>query len=147
MSARVIFNAPIGSIVGPADFGEAIQKAAPDRFSSTNLKAIGNRTCSSWTQSGHLAGEKIRTRSHPILSPNALAYALVLGRLTGTRGPLLFSTFWATLLDAPRDDLFQLAAVASQRGQIDLRRAGSVVEVGFSKLLMSEEEEALHEPN
>ena len=147
MSARLIFDAPIGSIVGPTDFGEAIQKAAPDRFSPTNLKAIGNRTCSSWTQSGHLVGDKIRTRTHPTVSPNAIAYALVLGRLTGARGPLLFSTFWTALLDTPTDALFELATLASQRGRIDLRRAGSVVDVGFSKLLTAEEEGALHEPN
>lgn len=147
MSAPVIFRAPLDSIVAPTDFSDAIRRAAPDRFSPTNLKAIGNRTSSSWTQSGHLAGDKVRRRTHPVPSPSATAYALVLGRLAGARGPLLFSTFWTALLDAPRDTLFDLAAVASQRGQLALRRAGSVVEVGFSKLLTPEEEEALREPH
>lgn len=87
----------------------------------------------------------MRRRARPVVSPEATAYALVLGRLTGSRGPLLFSTFWAALLDAPRETLFDLAAVASQRGWIDLRRAGSVVDVGFSKLLTPGEEEALRE--
>jgi hypothetical protein len=147
ISAAVIFEAPLGLIVHPSDFADAIRKAAPDRFSLTNLKAIGNRACSSWAQSGHLTTGKTRRRTHPAISPEALAYSLLLGRLTGARGPLLFSTFWTTLLDAPRERLFDLAAVASQRGWIDFRRAGSVVDVGFSKLLTSEEEQTLREPD
>jgi len=143
MSAAVVLKAPQGKVIGPEDFAQAIGEAAPDRFSPINIKAIGNRTCSSWTQSRHLTGGKVRRRSHPHVSPEATAYALVLGRLTGARGRLLFSTFWAALLDAPTDTLYELAAVASQRGWIDLRRAGSVVEVGFSKLLTPDEEEAL----
>jgi hypothetical protein len=145
ISAAVILRAPVGSVVGPNDFAQAIAEAAPDRFSPINLKAIGNRTCSSWTQSGHLAGGRVRKREHPSVSPEATAYALVLGRLTGARGPLLFSTFWATLLDASRGTLYERAAAASQRGWIDLRRAGSVVEVGFSRLLTPAEGEALRE--
>lgn len=145
MSATVIFRAPIGSVVGPHDFAQAIREAAPDRFRATNLKAIGNRTCSSWTQSGHLTEGKIRDRTHPVVSPETVVYSLVLGRLTGARGPLLFATFWTALLDASRDTLYELAAVASQRGLIDLRRAGSVVDVGFSRLLTPEEEGALRE--
>lgn len=143
MSASVILKAPIESVVTSRDFVQAIQEAAPDRFSPTNLKAIGSRIRSSWTQSGHLTDGRIRKRTHPLVTPEATAYALVLGRLTGSRGQLLFST----LLDRPTETLFDLAAVASQRGWIDLRRAGSVVEIGFSKLLTSDEEEALRESN
>lgn len=147
LSASVILNAPHGSIITPQDFTQAIQEAAPDRFSSTNLKAIGNRICSSWTQSGHLTGRKERRRTHPVVTPEVTAYALVLGRLSGVRGLLLFSTFWTALLDIPKEELLELAVAASRRGWIDLRHAGSVVEVGFSKLLTpEEEEEALREP-
>lgn len=145
MSTPVILNAPHGSIVTPQDFSQAIRKANPDRFSPTNLKAIGSRTCSSWTQSGHLTGNKVRKRTRPVVTPEAMAYALVLGRLCGVRGPLLFRTFWTALLAAQVEELFGLAAAASQRGWINLKRAGSVVEVGFSKLLTPEEEEVLRE--
>ncbi len=147
MSASVILKAPLGSIVTPRNFSQVIREAAPDRFSPINLRAIGNRTCSSWTQSGHLIGSKSRKRTRPVVTPEATAYALLLGRLCGARGPLLFRTFWTALLDAPVEELFDLAAAASQRRWIDLKRAGSVVEVGFSKLLTAEEEEALREPH
>ncbi len=146
-SASVILETPHGSVVAPQDFSKAVAEAMPDRFSSTNLKAIGSRLCASWTQAGHLSGGKVRRRARPKVTPEATAYALVLGRLCGARGLLLFSTFWARLLDAPREELFELAAVASQRGWIDLKRVGSVVEVGFSRLLTRQEEEALREPH
>lgn len=145
LSATVILRTPVGTVVGPKDFSEAVRLAAPDRFTAISLRPIGNRACSSWAQSGHLVGGKIRTRARPAVSPEAVAYALVLGRLTGARGPLLFSTFWTALLDAPTETLYDLAAAASQRGWIDLRRAGSVVDVGFSRLLTPEEEEALRD--
>lgn len=131
MSASTILKAPQGSVVTPEDLAEAIAEVAPDRFSPINLKAIGNRICSSWTQSGHLVGGQVRRRTRPTLTPGATVYALVLGRLCGARGQLLFSTLWASLLDAPVQELFEQAAAASQRHWIDLRRAGSVVEVGL----------------
>ncbi len=147
LSAATILKAPERTALGPGDFSLTIAEAAPDRFSATNLKAIGNRICSSWAQSGHLRGKKVRRRSRPLITPETTAYALVLARLAGARGPLLFSSFWTALLDAPTDRLFEFAEAASQRGWIDLRRAGSVVDVGFSKLLTPEEEEALREPD
>lgn len=145
MSASVILQAPFDAIVTPVDFVDAIRADAPDRFSPASLRAVAHRVCSSWRQSGHLTGTKVRRRARPIASPAATAYALLLGRLTGVRGPLLFSTFWMALLDVPREGLYDLAAQASRRGWIDFRRAGSVVDVGFSKLLTPEEQEALHE--
>jgi hypothetical protein len=85
MGATVVLQAPLGSVVSPGDFVDAIRKVAPDRFSLTSLEAIGNRMCASWTQSGHLVGGRVRRRAHPVVSPEATAYALVLGRLTGAR--------------------------------------------------------------
>lgn len=147
MSASVVLNGPHGSVIAPQDFANAVAEAMPDRFSSTNLKAIGSRLCSSWTQSGHLTGGKVRRRTRPAVTPEAVAYALVLGRLCGARGPRLFSTFWTALLDAPQEELFELATVASRRGWIDFKRVGPVVEAGFSRLLTREEEEMLCEPD
>jgi hypothetical protein len=145
MSAAVVFQAEIGSLLSPDDFADAIREAAPDRFSPKTLRSMGSNLHASWTQSGHLTGSKVRRRARPVLSVEATVYSLVLGRLSGARGPLLFSTFWAALLDAPKDRLYELAAVASQRALIDLRRAGSVVEVGFPRLLTAADEEALRE--
>ena len=65
----------------------------------------------------------------------ATAYALLLGHLCGVRGSFLFETGWADVLDAAPGQLDCLAVAASQRGWIDYRRLGSVVEIGFSRLL------------
>lgn len=144
-SAAVILDAPLDSVVSSSDFARAIEQVAPDRFTPKTLRSMGSNLYASWTQSGHLSFGKTRRRAHPTVSAEGTVYSLVLGRLTGTRGPLLFSTFWTELLDAPKDTLYELAAVASQRGWIDLRRIGSVVDVGFSKLLTPQEEAALRE--
>jgi hypothetical protein len=38
-------------------------------------------------------------------------------------------------LDQPRSHLFDLAAVASQQGMLEMRQAGGVVDVTFHELL------------
>lgn len=145
MSAPVILNAPLGTVVTPEAFAQAIHEKAPDRFKRGTLRSIGQNLYASWTQSGHLIGGKVRRRAHPTVTPEATTYALVLARLTGSRGQFLFSSFWAALLDVPPETLFALAAEASRCGWIDLRRAGSVVEVGFAKLLGTDGEDTLRE--
>jgi hypothetical protein len=144
-SAALVQQTPVGSVLGSGDFAQAMAQAAPGRFSPKTLEGMGIRLAASWTQSGHLVGGKIRQRAHPVLSPEAAVYALLLGRLAGARGQLLFSTFWTALLDTPKEVVYDLATVASQRGRIDLRRVGSVVDVGFPRLLTPEEEVALRE--
>mgnify|MGYP000173809454 CR=1 FL=1 len=145
MSAQVILNVPHGTILTASDFSRAIADSVPDRFTPKSLKAIGARLLSSWTQSGYLTPGRVRKRTRPVVTPETVAYALLLGRLCGRRGLLLFSTLWTELLDTPKEELFHLAAAASNRGWIDFKRVGSVVEVGFSKLLLPQEEEALRE--
>jgi hypothetical protein len=60
---------------------------------------------------------------------------LLLGHLQGVRGQALFETPWATVLDQPTSQLFDLAGTASQQGMLELRHAGGVTEVGFRELL------------
>lgn len=140
MSASVILNTTQGIVVTPQDFARAIKEAAPDRFKVGTLRSIGQNLHASWMQSGHLSAGKVRTRSHPKVTPESTAYALLLGCLGGARGQFLFATFWTALLDMPTSGLLELAAEASRRGWLDLRRVGSVVDVGFSKLLTPAEE-------
>lgn len=147
MSAQVILSVSHGTVLTASDFSRAIAEFAPDRFSPKSLKAIGTRLLSSWTQSGHLTPGRERKRTRPVVTPETVAYALLLGRLCGKRGSLLFSTLWTELLDAPKEKLFHLAAVASKHGWINFKRVGSVVEVRFTGLLLSQEEEVLRESN
>lgn len=145
-SVQVILTARHAEPIQPDRFVRAIVEALPGRFSSTNLAAIGNRLCFSWAQSGHLTGGSPRTRARAAPSPTALVYALILGKLTGTRGWLLFSSLWVRLLDAPLEELYQMSATAAQWGLMDFRRVGDVVEARFPSLLRPEEEGVISEP-
>jgi hypothetical protein len=59
----------------------------------------------------------------------------MLGYLQGIRGQALFDTLWAKVLDHPKSHLFDLAFIASQRGLMEFRQAGGVVDVSFRELL------------
>jgi hypothetical protein len=143
MTAEPIFGAKEGEVVPKEAFARAIEESAPNRFNPSICQGIARRVASSWTQSGHLTGHVVKRRSHPVVTPANVAYALVLGYLTGVRGQLLLSTFWAKLLDVPSERITALAAEASRRGWLNYRQAGKVIEVQFPDLLTGDEKETL----
>ena len=102
---------------------------------------------SSWTQSGHLAGRQRKTRTRATPTPAAAAFALLLAHVEGARDAYLFDTDWARLLDRPKDEVIALATVAAQRGLIEFRRAGEIMEVRFTHLLTAAERRQLDEPS
>lgn len=83
LSAPVVLNTPLDGVVTAQQFRDHLRTTAPDRFSANTLKSMRANLLSSWTQSGHLAGKKERRRVHPKVSPEATAYALLLGRRHG----------------------------------------------------------------
>lgn len=136
-TARVILSSEPGASVEPADFRSVIEETFPGVYGDKTLRTAAGNVASSWHQAGHLykatRTEKIRTRA--IATPADLAYALLLGHLQGHRGQALFDTLWARVLDQPPSRLTDLAVSASQRGLIEFKNAGGIVEVGFSVLL------------
>lgn len=64
-----------------------------------------------------------------------MTYALLLGYLQGVRGDALLDTIWARVLDQPRSRLIDLGVAASQRGMLEFRHAGGLIDVGFRELL------------
>ena len=137
-TAGIILAAEPGSEIT----SEILAKAASERLGpSLNLKTlgkIGRNTASSWTQSGHLQGRTNKVRVKAQSHPTSVAYALLLGYLCGSRGEALFNTAWAKLLDAPPHTLHEQAFLASQRGWLEYRHAGTVTDIGFSYLLRKE---------
>ncbi len=135
--SSVITQTDPGDTVVSADFGRAVADVFPDAYSESTLGKIGRNHYASWEQSGHLepasGNEKVRRR--PVCTPATTAYALLLGHLEGVRGPALFETTWAQVLDHPRSFLIEQATIASQRSLVDFRNSGGVIEVGFSELL------------
>ena len=136
-SAEMIIVLPSGESVTPAQFASAVSTLFPGRYSEASLFSLGQHIASSWQQSGHLAGKMKKVRVRANCRPNAVVYALLLGHLQGARGAGLFHTLWARVLDLPPHTLHEQAQAAAQRGWLEYRRAGDVVEVGFRHLMRS----------
>jgi hypothetical protein len=136
-SASAITETAVGDEVTVPDFASAIESTYPGAYAANTLKKTAANAYASWQQTGHLGpastGRKPRIRANA--SPASVAYALLLGHLQGQRGEGLFETMWAHVLDRPRSHLYDLAFAASQRGMLEFRSAGGVVEVGFRELL------------
>lgn len=124
---------------------EFIDEMEPGRFSPATLKSTAQNINSTWTQSGHLTGRVKKVRAQASATPGSVAYALLLGYLTGARGQALFKTEYARLLDCSFDRLVELAEQASRKGWIVFKRVGDVIEVLFPSLINAQEMESLRE--
>lgn len=144
-SSAVIVGTTPGDNVARADFGNAIEEMYPGAYAESTLKKAASNAYASWQQTGHLdepeGGSKVRVSAE--CRPADVAYALLIGYLRGAQGEALFDTLWARILDRQRSELYDLAFAASQRGMIEYRNAGGVVEVGFRELLRPMEGELL----
>ena len=118
---------------------DALNRAVGSRLSESTLDKVVRNAASSWTQSGHLKGRNRKLRQRVTPTAASTAYALLLGHLTGTRGSALFETPWTQVLDAPPDELVNLAMDARRLGFLDISQSGGVVEVAFSRLLAPDE--------
>jgi hypothetical protein len=145
ITAGPVLQARPGDMVATKHFEEAISRQARDRFTPSTLQTIARNAASSWTQSGHLNGRRVKQKSTPHVTAANTVYALFLGFLCGTRGPLLFHTFWTDLLEAPEHRLHEFARQASSWGWLTYRGVGNIVEIDFCCLLTPQEREALGE--
>lgn len=134
-TANLVVGMPVGAPVDPGMLSETVAVTFPDRFTEGTRATVGRNVASSWTQSGHLKGRMKKVRVRARASLGAVAYALLLGHLSGARGLPLYETPWTRLLDAPANELDALAFGASKRGLLEYRRMGDVAEFGFSRLL------------
>ena len=146
MLAPTVLRVHPGDPVSKTELDEALATAIPRRFNDSIRNKIARNAASSFTQSGHISGRTKKTRSRPPVGREALAYALFLGYLCGVRGPALFTTTWADLLDRRPEELLALAEGASAAGLLALKKAGPVVDVRFPGWLTPEEEAILDEP-
>ncbi len=127
----------MATVVGPDDFDLAIEDAFPGAYKESTRRTAAQNVASSWAQSGHLHTEAVtrKVRSQARATPATLTYAVMLGHLQGARGQALFESFWARVLDQPKSQLSDLAVNASQRGLLEYRHAGGVVDISFNELL------------
>lgn len=118
------------------DLRTAVQVVYPDSYNAATSSKIGRNALSSWTQSGHLAAvtRTERIRRQATCRPAAVAFALFLGHRSGSAGQALFDTLYAQLLDVSTPVARDHAFEAAQRGWIDYREVGGIIDVGFSAL-------------
>lgn len=133
-SVPVLTAAKPGTPVSREDFRAAIVQARGDRFSEETIKAVVSHLYTSWTESGHLSGQRERTRVAVTPTPAVTAYALALGYLTGARGARLFQTLFTSVLDVPLATLHEQAREGSRRGWLSYRGVEEIVEVDFPQL-------------
>lgn len=136
-SAIVITETSFCDNVASDDFAAAIEARYPGAYAPSTLEKAASNAYRSWEQSGHLGPAQggRKRRKQATCRPANVAYALLLGHVEGHRGEALFQTRWTNILDQPCSGLDELALAASQRGMIEYRNAGGVIEVGFRELL------------
>lgn len=134
-TTSVILGTKVKDGVVNKQLGTRVAEVFPRRYNEVTLDAIGQRTASSWTQSGHLEGRVKKVRSKPSATPATMVLALFIGTLTGERGYKLFDTLWVQLLNVAEAERDDLASSAAKQGYITYKRLGDVVEVGFDPFL------------
>ena len=137
-----VLRLPIGATTTTHKLAEEADHQFPGKFVESSQKRLGRNVASSWEKAGLLSGRRTKKRVKPQARPTSLAYALLLGDLCGKRGHALFTTPWATMLDAPIHELKELAVAASRQGWIEYRASGDVVEVSFRHLMRDQGEPA-----
>lgn len=137
VTAPVVLGKAEGSAVSAADLSAALGDAFGEgsKLSQDFIDKIGRYTASTWTQSGHLRGRVNKVRARAECTAITSAFAALLGHLDGIGGPALFETIYARACDRSPYALRELAYEASQRGQIEYREVGSVLEITFRGLL------------
>jgi hypothetical protein len=136
-ASAVIQAAPGEQVRWPA-LASAIELKHPGRFSPAMLKTLAQNCASSWTQSGHLAGAKSKSRRHVQATPEAAAFAALIAQAAGFGGPAILSSPWMAVLDASGDEQLGLLRRAQGRGLVRVRHAGAVFELMISPELTAE---------
>ena len=133
-TAPSILAVPFGSSVSREWVEEAIEAKWPERFSPATRKSVAQNINSSLTKAGHLKGRINKVRTQLLPTTAAVAYALYLAWLQGSRGELLLQSPWCKLLDASQERLLELAAQASAKGWMVMRRVDNVIDIDFPAL-------------
>ncbi len=132
--APAILAKLLGTSITRESVEAIIEQRWPDRFSAMTRESIAQRVNSSLVQVGYLEGpiKKVRVQLPP--ATGAVAYALYLSWLQDGRGEMLLQSPWCKLLDASQDRLLELAAQASAKGWMIMRRVDNVVDINFPAL-------------
>jgi hypothetical protein len=129
-----VFSAAAGEPVSSLALAEAVNDAFPDRYTLLNQRKIGRNAASTWTQAGHLRGLTKKIRAKVDARPAAVSFALWIGTAAGLAGEALLASPWCRLLDLTAVQARSRAGEAHRHGLLNLRAAGSVIEITFPQL-------------
>ena len=131
--------------ISRADTEELLKTLYPQRFTPASLKSCAQNINGTWTQSGFLQGKVRKTRVQPVVSWVNAAYALFMASLQGHQARMMLTSQWVRILGLPEEEILQLASRAAQKGLMDYRRTGDVMEFRFPDSLTEQEHEWLNE--
>ncbi len=136
-TAPTVLSLGVGEELARQSMTDAVRDAVSNRLNDSIVDKVVRNASSTWAQSGHLTGRVRKTRVAHQPTPLSTAYALFLGYLLGMRGHRLFGTLWTEVLDVSVDELIGCAMDAKRLGVMDFKRAGDVIEIGFSPILQN----------
>jgi hypothetical protein len=106
----------------------------PGRFSEKMVRSLSQNCASTWTQTGHLEGnKKQRKKVHP--SAPAAALAALIATVCGFSGPAILSSGWFRILDLDPDTALDALRSAEAHGYARVRAAGDVIEISVRQQL------------
>jgi hypothetical protein len=130
-TTQPVLEASIGERVEKTSLAEALETAFPNHYSEVSRNTATKNSASSWTQSGHLVGHRIKIRQRVEATPAAATLALFLGQVSGFHGAAVFSSPWCRLLDLDAGRGRSMAQQAHRAGLLNLRAVGEVIELSF----------------
>lgn len=134
-STELVIDRATDQTITSREFSECIDLAFPNRLTEKTLKSTGENTTSTFKQSGHLSKKNPSTRQRVNATPGAVTMALLIAYLNGAQGMAFLDTDWVRLLDSSDEKILTEARTASNRGWLEIRHAGNVLEVTFRTLL------------
>lgn len=147
LTAGSVLQMAIGDEFARKRMADALAHTVGTRFSETTLEKVVRNAASSWTQSGHLQGRTRKIRQQVRPTPEACAFALLLGYLTGKRGRLLLETLWAAVLDISSEELVDFAREAKHLDFLEIKLSGSVLDISFPHLTTTKTRVSTHGAN
>jgi len=144
LTTEPVLAARPGSPVPTSALDSILVDRLRERLNPSVRNKVARNAASSWTQSGHLRGRRQKVRSKPVTTPACVAFAMLLGYVSGAHGRALLNTDWVRVLDLSYSELMTLVEAAKRQGLLDFKQLGDVVEVSFPQLLLPHEESLCH---
>jgi hypothetical protein len=134
-----------GEVLERAAMEQHLERSFPNRFSPAMKKSMAQNVDTTWTYGGHLEGRVRKIRRFPEPRPASVAYAMLVGYLTGLRGEALLGSAYGAFVAANRPQLQSALALALAKGLLSFKQTAGIVEFSFSNLLTPAEQAILYD--